>query len=91
MPKLPNDTSLSFKQSETERAETTGGCSIFFFLIQMVVIILSRFIGSIACSNMYVESPFFFYLLWVIILKGKLYKILGANPKKDKVSLPKSK
>jgi hypothetical protein len=26
----------------------------------MVVIILSRFIGSIACSNMYVESPFFF-------------------------------
>lgn len=92
MPKLPNDTSLSFKQSETERAETTGGCSIFCFSIQMVVIILSRFIGFIACSDMYVESPFFFFfLLCVIVLKVKLYKIFGANTKKYKVSLPRSK
>ena len=73
MPKLPNDTSLSFKQSETERAETTGGCSIFCFSIQMVVIILSRFIGFIACSDMYVESPFFFFFFFVMCncIKGK--------------------
>jgi hypothetical protein len=41
---------------------------------------------------MYVESPFFFFfLLCVIVLKVKLYKIFGANTKKYKVSLPRSK
>jgi hypothetical protein len=37
----------------------------------MVVIILSRFIGFIACSDMYVESPFFFFFVMCNCIKGK--------------------